>query len=809
MREGQFIVIMKNHAAGKGSSGIFWHSRVIPKALMPVWILVVISTILIALLIVDLHTASLRREMEVRADALLFSLAQTAAPAIAAGDYDQFISICERLTGDDPSLLYVTLDIRDGYSMLFSNGQCKGLPDGGKDDYARNEVKGRTVWAEKENQNVYHCSRRINDRASIHVGLSMKKYSEDVKNLYLWTISVSASYLLLLYLISFFFFRRFDRSVMALLGVTRQIREGAFSARVAISCRDELGSLAESINQIADTLESSLNELKEVHASIEVAVEQRTVNLLKFIEYLRLEVAEHKESERKLKESEERYRNLLICMPDPLLTLDLNNSILFVNLAMERLSGFTGEQLVTKNISELIAPEYSSRLAENIRKVIDGMISSPFEIEIIDAQKKRAWIEIHISGIVDSGGNLTGIQGLARDINEEKNLQKQLFQSQKMEAIGTFAEGIAHDFNNILSIIIGNIDLALMKLPPDHPVTVRLNNANNACDKAKNLIAQLLQFGRPDRSPAVILSMNSAIDEAAQLLKVLIPGNIEVLKKLAVEPCNIRANPDLITQIITNLCINARDVMPEGGILTIETSLASMDASSPKLPRNAPPGNYCVLRISDTGTGMSREVQERIFEPFFTTKKEGKGSGMGLSIVYGIVKNLEGWINVRSEPGKGTAFEIYLPESVTESAVKVNLPVKTEGGQETILMADDDEAITAIGREVLEECGYSFVSVMNTGDVLSIYKEHQKEIDMVILDIDMPGGGGMHALDVIRSISPELPIIMISGGDRRKIIEERNDSLLTFLSKPFKLQELARLVREMLERKNNLRFGKA
>lgn len=800
---------MKNHAAGKGSSGIFWHSRVIPKALMPVWIVVVISTMLIALLIIDLHTASLRRELEARADALLFSLAQTAAPAIAAGDYDQFISICERLTSDDPTLLYVTLDIRNGYSMLFSNGQCKGLPDGGKDDYARNEVKGRTVWAAKENQNVYHCSRRINDRGSIHVGLSMKKYSEDVKKFYLWAIFISAVYLLLLSLTSFLFFRRYDRSVTVLLDVTRQIREGAFSARAGISGKDELGSLEESINQIADTLERSLNELKEVHASIEVSVEQRTVNLLKFIEYLKQEVAEHKESERKLKESEERYRNLLICMPDPLFTLDLNNSILFVNPAMERLSGFTGEQLVTMNISELIAHEYSSILAENIRKVIDGTTFSPFEIEIIDAKKRQAWIEIHISRIVDSGGNLTGIQGLARDINEEKNLQKQLFHSQKMEAIGTFAEGIAHDFNNILTIILGNIDLALMKLPPEHQVTARLNNANNACDKAKNLIAQLLQFGRPDTSPSVILSMNSAIDETDPLLDILIPGKIEVLKKLAVEPCYIKANPALITQIITNLCINARDVMPEGGILTIETSLTSLDASSPELPRNALPGNYCVLRISDTGTGMSMELRERIFEPFFTTKKEGKGSGLGLPVVYGIVKNLEGWINVRSEPGKGTTFEIYLPESDRESSVKVHLPAKTEGGRETILMADDDEAITAIGREALEKYGYAFLSAMSTDDALSIFREQPKEIDLAVLDIDMPGGGGMHALDVIRSISPELPIIMISGRDRKKLIEERNDSLLTFLSKPFKLQELAMLVREMLDRKNNIRFEKA
>lgn len=800
---------MKNRTAGKGSSGIFWQSRIVPKALMPVYITVVISTLLIAILIVQLHTDSLEREMKVKADALLFSLAETAAPADDAGDYDHFISICERLTGQDPSLLYVTFYIRDGYSMLFRNGRCTGLPEGGKDDYGRPELKGKAVFAARENQNVYHFSRLIDDRRSIHAGFSMKKYSEDVKNCYLRAVLILAVYLLLLYLISFLIFRRYDRSVTALLDVTQQIRDGAFSARISIPCRDELGSLAESINQIADTLESSLNELKEVHGSIEIAVEERTVNLLKFIEYLRQEVAEHKESERKLKESEERYRNLLICMPDPLLTLDLNNSILFVNPAMEKLSGFTGEQLITMNISELIAAEYSSRLAENIRKVVEGLFSSPFEIEIIDAHKKRAWIEIHISRIVDSGGNLSGVQGLARDINQEKNLQKQLFQSQKMEAIGTFAEGIAHDFNNILSIIIGNIDLALMKLPSEHPVTGRLNNANHACDKAKNLIIQLLQFGRPDRSPAVILSMNSVIDEADPLLSILIPGKIEVLKKLAVQPCNIRANPDLLTQIITNLCINARDVMPEGGILTIETSLTSLDAGSPNLPRNALPGNYCVLRISDTGTGMSREVQERIFEPFFTTKKEGKGSGMGLSIVYGIIKNLEGWINVQSEVGKGTTFEIFLPGSDTESAVKVNLPAKTEGGQETVLMADDDESIIAIGREVLEECGYSFVSVMNAVDVLSIYREHTKEIDIVILDIDMPGGGGMHALDVIRSISPELPVIMISGGDRRKIIEERNDSLLTFLSKPFKVQEFQILVREMLDRKNSIRSQKA
>jgi two-component system, cell cycle sensor histidine kinase and response regulator CckA len=470
-------------------------------------------------------------------------------------------------------------------------------------------------------------------------------------------------YILIACAVPFFFLRRLDASLATLLDTVKRIREGDLSARARLSSNDELGGLAASINQMAETLLASLNELKDVHASIAVNVEKRTIDLLKLVEYLKKEVAEHKESERKLKESEARHRDLLLSMPDPLFMINLEGALIFANPALERVAGFDAGKILSMSILDLVAPEYVSRFSENIQKAIDGRVLSPFDAEIIDTARKRVWMEIQLSPINDSSGTLTGIQGLARDTNEEKNLKMQLFQAQKMEAIGTFAEGIAHDFNTALTVILGAIDLAKMDLPPEHPAYSRFELMASASEQAKSLVGQLLQFGRPDSLEAEIISINKTVDEAGKLLEVIIPGRVELSLKLSDGPCTIRANPTLLLQIITNLSINARDAMPESGTLTIETSVVSLERHSPGLHVDASPGRYCLLRISDTGSGMSPETIERIFDPFFTTKDGGKGTGLGLSVVYNIVRGLEGWIHVLSTPGEGSTFEVYLPES--------------------------------------------------------------------------------------------------------------------------------------------------
>src|SRR6185295_16146179 len=382
-----------------------------------------------------------------------------------------------------------------------------------------------------------------------------------------------------------------------------------------------------------------------------------------------------------------------------------------------------------------------------------------------------------------------------------------LQQSQKMEAIGTLAGGVAHDFNNLLTVIIGNTDLAFKKSPETDPVRPRLLEIDKAAKRAAVLTRQLLAFSRQQQMERRNSKLNDVIAEIMKLLNRIIGADVEVNVRAGSNLSVISADPAQIEQVVMNLAVNARDAMPEGGQLTIETSNVTLDENYQRHYPYAQPGKYVELQVSDTGSGMDEGTKARIFEPFFTTKQVGKGTGLGLSMAYGIIKQHDGHINVYSEPGHGTTFKIYLP--VSESAVEeIEVIAEREvvGGAETILLAEDDEGLRHLARNVLVGLGYTVLLAKDGEEAVQVYTENSERIKLLLLDVMMPRMGGPEAYERMRQIGGNIPLIFMTGYSSdfvKSRFVKQNISIEALgadvIQKPYNIDGLGRKIREVLD----------
>jgi two-component system, cell cycle sensor histidine kinase and response regulator CckA len=414
------------------------------------------------------------------------------------------------------------------------------------------------------------------------------------------------------------------------------------------------------------------------------------------------------------------------------------------------------------------------------------------------------FVEIRAIPRFDSNQQLIGLIHIVRDITEHKKLEEQFRHAQKMEAVGQLTGGIAHDFNNILTAIIGYSNILQMKMKEDDPLKINIEHVLSSAEKAAALTHSLLAFSRKQVINPKAESLNLIINKAQKLLTRLIREDIELRTNLTDKDTTVLVDSGQIEQVLMNLVSNARDAMPGGGLLTIETEAKRLDKEFIMEHGFGKTGNYIVLSISDTGTGMDEKTRDRIFEPFFTTKELGRGTGLGLSMVYAIVKQHNGYINVYSEPGKGTTFRIYLLAaiaSVEDNGKRIpDVSVIPEGGHETILVAEDDDTLRKLSRTVLEGKGYKIIEASDGEDAVKKVLQHQNKIDLAILDVIMPKMNGKASYNAIKSINTDIKTIFMSGYTADLINEQGLlDNGATFIFKPVSPVELLRKVREVLD----------
>ncbi len=420
------------------------------------------------------------------------------------------------------------------------------------------------------------------------------------------------------------------------------------------------------------------------------------------------------------------------------------------------------------------------------------------------AGSEMAWLELFSFPTKDhKTGESMGMVEFVRDVTQQKKLQTQLFQAQKMESVGNLAGGVAHDFNNMLQAMAGNIELLLQGKSADHPDAARLSKMNNSITRAARLVKQLLLFSRKADSRKVRVNLNYEVERVAEILERTIPKMVFLELLLDDSIWEIQADPTQIEQILLNLVGNAADAMPDGGRLLIETNNTVFDEEFVEKNPGSSPGCHILLSVSDTGCGMDKETIKHIFDPFFTTKEVGKGTGLGLASVYGIVKSHGGYIQCYSEPGQGTAFKIFLPARNDKQPSNLPraelLPDELRGGNENILVVDDESEIRELTREILESFGYSVLDAKSGEQAMEIYREYGKNIDLTILDLNMPGMGGQRCLQEIMKINPWAKVLIASGYSANVHGKEALSSGASgFIGKPYQIRELAAKVRDAL-----------
>ncbi len=515
------------------------------------------------------------------------------------------------------------------------------------------------------------------------------------------------------------------------------------------------------------------------------------------------------ESKRILSKTNELFEKVFSSMHLMITYMDRDFNFIRVNQAYADADKRTPDFFVGKNHFDLYPNEENKAI---FREVVETgkpyfAYEKPFEYAGHPERGITYW-DWSLQPVKETDGTVSGLILILLDVTDRKRaedesaiLKAQLGQAQKMEAIGRLAGGIAHDFNNLLTAIIGYGSLLKINMAKDDPLMAYVEQILSSSEKAANLTQQLLAFSRKQIISPRPVNLNEVIKRAEKLLLRLIGEDIEFKTILADKDLTVMADSGQIEQVLMNLATNARDAMPRGGLLTIETELVELDKEYMKTHAVEAPGIYARISVTDTGIGMDEKTRERIFEPFFTTKEMGRGTGLGLAIVYGIIKQHNGYINVYSEPGKGTTFRIYIPLIKPEfkEAESIVLPAP-KGGTETILTAEDDAEVRRLTKEVLENFGYKIIEAVNGADAINKFIENKDRIQLLLFDLIMPKKNGKEAYEEIRKVMPDIKVLFTSGYTA-DIIHEKGilEEGINFIPKPVSPDDLLRKIREVLD----------
>ncbi len=520
-----------------------------------------------------------------------------------------------------------------------------------------------------------------------------------------------------------------------------------------------------------------------------------------------IDTTERKEAEEALRESEEKYRALVESVHGVIIRLDNEGRVVFLNDYGREFFGYSPEELWAEGVvGTIVSAEDAAGLS--VKDFLTSMAEHPEhyranELENIRRNGERVRVSWTVSALRDKDGCFTGILAMGTDITQRRRLEDQLRQSQKMEAIGTLAGGIAHDFNNMLAAILGFTEMAMDDAPDRPEVLANLKNVSRAAIRARDLVKQILAFSRKAEYTRQPLSLTPIIKETVQLLRSSMPATIEIKLDISTASDKVLASPTEIQQILMNLATNALLAMQEkGGILEIRLTDIDLEPGHPSAGFDVARGEHLQLTVKDTGTGMNPEVTKRIFEPFFTTREAGKGTGMGLAVVYGIVDDLNGMITVESEPGAGSIFRIFLPKKTVDVQEKSTKASEVIGGKERILFVDDEEMLVEWGRVTLERLGYKVTSLTKSTEAIETFRASPSLFDLVITDQTMPGMVGIQFASELLAIRGDIPIILCTGhSDTVSPESAREVGVREYLMKPLSREELAGAVRKALDRR--------
>ena len=522
------------------------------------------------------------------------------------------------------------------------------------------------------------------------------------------------------------------------------------------------------------------------------------------------DVTQRVQMEASLRESEERYRSMVENSAMGVFIVDDNSNFEFVNQRLCEILGYRASEIIGHKFMEFLAPESVELVQDRYQRLQKSeAVSMNYEFEVIRKDGERRQVEIYSNVVKDTDGKnhtIAQILDITERVKAEAardSLESQLRQAQKMEAVGRLAGGIAHDFNNILTIILGYSQMALMNLQPDQKFYSQFQKINDAARRSANMIGKMLAFSRQQNAEPQRLNLNTHLESTKGLLEKMVREDIRISFIQGAELNDIYLDPTQFDQIIINLVANARDAMPKGGNLVIETANFTCDSEYSLKHHGFQPGNYVMISVSDTGCGMDKETQEHIFEPFFTTKGEGEGTGLGLATVYGIIKQNNGFINVYSEPGKGATFKIYFPvyEGRDEKPYQAE-DLENIMGQETILLAEDDTDVRNFTRNALQQLGYQVIDFGEPIEALEYFKKHSDEIDLLFTDLVMPGMNGQELHRQIEQIKPGIKVLFTSGYTSNIIaVQGIIKRGINFLQKPFAIAALGKKIRQILDTK--------
>jgi two-component system cell cycle sensor histidine kinase/response regulator CckA len=602
------------------------------------------------------------------------------------------------------------------------------------------------------------------------------------------------------------------------------IAGGDYAQRVTISRRaDELGQLAASFNTMASQVDATTQELEHQMEQLQdqagelehqtEAAQALAQQLEASNEEISRALVEAERARDEARAAEDRYQLLVNSLMVGVVLIDGAAGIVAANPAAERILGLTLDQMSGRSSVDrewgIVRDDGSPQPPEQNPVVMSLRTGEPVSNNVAGVRRPddtRVWIEVNAQPLFrpKESAPYAAVVSFA-DVTARKQLEAQLRQSQKMEAVGQLAGGVAHDFNNLLTVIKGHTEFALEDVGTSRPqAATDLTTVREAADRAAALTRQLLAFSRQQILQPQVLDLNGLVSNFEKMVRRVIPADIAIVANLAGDLALVEADPGQLEQVLMNLVVNARDAMPDGGTITIETANVELDPAfpAPHAPTEIRPGPYVALVVSDTGSGMDEVIKARIFEPFFTTKERGSGTGLGLATVYGIVKQSGGYVWVYSELGEGTTFRIYLPRTASES-VEVHRAAEQPAvprGAETILVVEDEPLVRGLASRVLAKNGYRVLTAANGAEALRASAESTNPIDLVVSDLVMPEMGGRELAEQLRTRHSGVRVLFMSGYTedaalRRAVLRPGE----AFLAKPFTPDALARKVREVLD----------